>query len=307
MTREQMTTGRTAATGEADQALDEAFDRMAASDFELPSGFVNHGPMACEALAALGCDAAIDGWARWFADMVPEGPVPLAPTSPAGFDWQDALGVYGRLPEWLGYFNRSIGDDGWETVVATWVPRLMPGLATVLFHGAIRTAHAVRAVGQVDSPSRQAELARSLGYWAARFRVGQPPSDLVPVDEIARSTCETAADGAGYYVASPNIFNLHAVTGAMAVALLVGHVAADAGFAALAQLRAEHSAMFAGTDPAGAGDTTSGWDALLAGKAASSRDAHQVKLVEACRRGFAVTGDPILLAAADQVSGRRHP
>ena len=32
-------------------ALDEAFERMAAASFELPNGFVNHGAMACEALA----------------------------------------------------------------------------------------------------------------------------------------------------------------------------------------------------------------------------------------------------------------
>jgi hypothetical protein len=46
---------------DASPALDEAFDRLATSDFELPNGFVNHGPMACEALAALGCGERIDG------------------------------------------------------------------------------------------------------------------------------------------------------------------------------------------------------------------------------------------------------
>ena len=41
-------------------ALDEAFERMAAASFELPNGFVNHGAMACEALAALDCADDID-------------------------------------------------------------------------------------------------------------------------------------------------------------------------------------------------------------------------------------------------------
>src|ERR1700730_8568778 len=79
------------------QALDEAYDRMATSDFELPNGFVNHGPMACEALAALGREEAIDPWARWFTNMVGDGPTPVAPRSLAEFDWQDALGAYERL------------------------------------------------------------------------------------------------------------------------------------------------------------------------------------------------------------------
>jgi hypothetical protein len=45
-------------------ALDEAFERMAAASFELPNGFVNHGAMACEALAVLDCADDIDSRAR---------------------------------------------------------------------------------------------------------------------------------------------------------------------------------------------------------------------------------------------------
>ena len=56
--------------------------------------------------------------------------------APAGFQWRQALGDYGLLPEWIGYFTQAIGEDGWPTVVATWVPRLMPALRA-LFHGAI--------------------------------------------------------------------------------------------------------------------------------------------------------------------------
>jgi hypothetical protein len=46
----------------------------------------------------------------------------------------------------------------------------MPALRTALFHGAIRTAHAVRAIDAVDTPPRRGALARALGYWAARLR-----------------------------------------------------------------------------------------------------------------------------------------
>src|SRR5207247_1594262 len=48
-------------------ALDEALERMAAASFELPNGFVNHGAMACEALAMLDCTGDIDSWAHRFA------------------------------------------------------------------------------------------------------------------------------------------------------------------------------------------------------------------------------------------------
>jgi hypothetical protein len=40
---------------------------MAAASFELPNGFVNHGAMACEALAVLDCVDDIGSWARRFA------------------------------------------------------------------------------------------------------------------------------------------------------------------------------------------------------------------------------------------------
>jgi hypothetical protein len=138
--------------------LDEAYDRMHFSGFELPNGFVNHGPMACEALAALGCDEDIDSWARRFARS--SGNV-VEPVAPSVFDWFDALGDYERLGEWIGYFDARIGSDGWPTVVNEWVPRLFPGLAVALFHGEIRVAHAVRAVSGSDTESRRHEPARS--------------------------------------------------------------------------------------------------------------------------------------------------
>ena len=162
-------------------ALDEAFERMAAASFELPNGFVNHGAMACEALAMLDCTDDIDSWARRFAGA---GGASVDPVMLAGFQWRQALGGYHRLPEWIGYFTQAIDGDGWPVVVATWVPRLMPALRTALFHGAIRTAHAVRAIDAVHTLPRRGELARALGYWAARYREGQPIGPLPPAGDV---------------------------------------------------------------------------------------------------------------------------
>jgi hypothetical protein len=194
-------------------ALDEAFERMAAASFELPNGFVNHGAMACEALAMLDCTGDIDSWARRFAGA---GGASVDPVMPAGFQWQQALGDYGRLAEWIGYFTQALDGDGWPTVVAAWVPRLMPALRTALFHGAIRTAHAVRAIDAADTPPRRGELARALGYWAARYRDGQPAGPLPPAGDLRMAIVRAAADGARRYLARPSIFHLHGVTGAMA-------------------------------------------------------------------------------------------
>jgi hypothetical protein len=275
---------------------------MAAASFELPNGFVNHGAMACEALAVLDCVGDIDGWARRFAQA---GGATVEPVAPAGFEWRQALGAYPRLPEWIGYFARAIDDDGWPSVVETWVPRLMPALRTALFHGAIRTAHAVRAIDAVDSSPRRGELSRALGYWAARYRAGQPAGPQDNADAPRDAVVRAAADGARRYLGRPNILHLHGVTGAMAVEILVGHVPATAATAALAQVRAEHAALYAGVDPVDqphpAG--TPGIELTLA--AVRSLDPHQVKLVEACQRGLAATGDPAFAAAAQTVTGLR--
>jgi hypothetical protein len=275
---------------------------MAAASFELPNGFVNHGAMACEALAMLDCTDDIDSWARRFARV---GGVTVEPVAAAGFEWRQALGDYDRLPEWIGYFARAVDDDGWADVVETWVPRLMPALSTALFHGAIRTAHAVRAIDAIDTPARRGELARALGYWAARYRAGSPAGLQDSVGDLRTAVIRAAADGARHYLARPNILHLHGVTGAMAVEILVGHIPATAAAAALAQVHAEHARLYAGVEPVDDPRPATAPGDDLVPAAVHSLDPHQVKLVEACQRGLAASGDPAFAAAAQTVTGLR--
>jgi hypothetical protein len=283
-------------------ALDEAFERMAAASFELPNGFVNHGAMACEALAVLDCADDIDSWSRRFARA---GGATIEPVAPTGFEWRQALGSYDRLPEWIGYFAQVIDDQGWADVVETWVPRLMPALRTALFHGAIRTAHAVRAIDAADTPPRRGELARALGYWAARYHAGQPARSQGPAGDPRTAVVRAAADGARRYLARPNIVHLHGVTGAMAVEILAGHIPATAATAAFAQVHAEHAALYAGVEPVDNPRPASPPGGELVPAAVRSLDPHQVKLVEACKRGLAAVGDPAFAAAAETVTGLR--
>jgi hypothetical protein len=281
--------------------LDEAFERLAFSGFDMPNGFVNHAPMACEALAALGRAEDVDRWARRLAGS---GTPAVEPVVPRDFEWQEALGDIRRAPEWIGWFDRAIERDGWAAVVALWVPRLLPGMAVALFHGAIRTAHAVRAVDGADTAARRAELARSMGFWAALFAPGQPPAadvDAGDVGDVGVAVARAAADGARRYLNRPNIFNLHGVTAAMAVGILVEHIPAPAGAAGLAQVRAEHAALYRRTEPAGTIEVAGRGADELARLAAGSADPHAVKLVEACRRGLEATGDPVFAAAAERV------
>ena len=302
VTTEALTNGN----AEASSALDEAFERLAFAGFELPNGFVNHGAMACEALAALGFEDELDGWARRFARGAGQATGPVRPVT---FEWAEALGDYQRLPEWMGFFTEEIDGKGWPLVVETWVPRLLPALSTALFHGAIRAGHAVRAISVADTAARRQELARALGYWAARFRPGEPAGSPPEVADVRAAVVAAAAAGAGYYVAEPNIFHLHGVTGAMAVELLAPHIPDDAAALGLAQVHAEHLALYSrprrgsragratAPEPAGAPAQD------LARTAEASLDPHQVKLVEACRSGLQLSGDAVFAAAAETVTG----
>lgn len=285
--------------------LDEAFDRVSALDFEIPNPYVNHGPMACEALATLGFDSALGEWVESFETSMHRGIEPVEPTWGQQFVWEDRLGDYRLLPEWMGYFDRAIDDDGWRDVVGTWVPRLMPGLVSALFHGVIRTSHAVRALEVSDSRSRRAELGRALGNWAVWFGPGQATDDITPQGdgEPAAGALRAAAQGAGRYVSEPSIFALHGVTGAMAVHLLSAYVRPDDAVAAVAQLEAEHRVLYRDISEAPHGDADGVWDTRPTERAVGSFDPHQVKLVEACRRGLNLTGDPQFIAAARVVTG----
>ena len=230
--------------------LDDALDRVSGLDFEIPNPFVNHTPMACEALAALNLDSVIDDWVERYEKSMGQAIAPVTPSWRLDFDCEDLLGDYRLLPEWMGYFDRTIDDAGWRGCIAVWVPRFMPGLVGALFHGVIRTSHAVRAIEVADTAARRAELARALGNWAVWFAHGEPADESTMFDDPQPIALRAAAQGALCYVADPNIFNLHGVTGAMAVHLLAGHLAPLDAWAAVTQLQAEHRSLYRGVTPA---------------------------------------------------------
>jgi Questin oxidase-like len=304
--------GRAATTAQTALLLDEAFDRVATFDFEIPNPFINHAPMACEALVTLGLASTVNEWVDSHVSVLgAKFPTfagtrravhPVTPTWSHTFSWKDMLGDYRLLPEWMGYFERAIDDDGWREVVRTWVGRLMPGLASALFHGVIRTSHAVRALDATDTGGRRAELARALGSWAVWFGPGQPTDESIVSRDPQIAIAQAAAEAAGCYVAQPNIVTLHGVTGAMAVHLLSGYVDPFDAALALTQLEAEHRELYHDVSLDDVADADGEWDSQFASRAVRSSDPHQIKLVEACLRGLTLTGNSNFIAAARRVT-----
>ena len=175
-------------------AVNDALERLDDLGYERNLGggdLANHGPMAAEALAVLGHAAAIPDWVAVYRAVAPhhEPPVPYQRLTDDESDWRPALGDIGRAGDFEELFLRQMADDGWQQVLVRWWPRLLPGPMTGLTHGLIRTAHAVRGLAATDQPTRWqlGELARALGYWAARFIDAPGPGRLTGASSLAAS------------------------------------------------------------------------------------------------------------------------
>ena len=161
---------------------DEALDRYHATGPEFDGYLSNHGPMVVEALARLGRPELIHPWSDDYLRRLDEAPRGIDPIRPA--TWRDALGAPGRAGDWTTYFLRLSEEQLWSDLLATWWPRLLPGIAAGATHGVIRTGHAVRALRSADSAPRRRELAHALAYWAARWQ---------PVPAISTRGCSDVA------------------------------------------------------------------------------------------------------------------
>ncbi|MCM6774621.1 questin oxidase family protein [Nocardia sp. CDC159] len=162
-------------------AVNDALERLDDLGYERALGggdLANHGPMGAEALAVLGHGDAVPEWIEVYRNAAPhhDPPVPYQRLDGSDeADWRSALGDIARAGDFEELFGREIAEDGWQAVLMRWWPRLLPGPMTGLTHGLIRTAHAVRGLAATNEPTplQLRELARGLGYWAARF-VGAP-------------------------------------------------------------------------------------------------------------------------------------
>ncbi|XMN07517.1 hypothetical protein ACK8N7_16425 [Streptomyces griseobrunneus] len=169
-------------------AVGGALERLRGVGFEHGPRFVNHAPMAAEALAYMGYADDVPRWVdrnlrtHTYHD-VPDARWAIDPAD--ADDWRSALGDFSRVADWTALFERELALAPWPEVLARWWPRLLPGMSGVLTHGVIRTAHAVRAIsrsGEENLAYRQ-ELAQGLGYWAARYAShthGIRPGDEYP-------------------------------------------------------------------------------------------------------------------------------
>ncbi|MFI1167676.1 questin oxidase family protein [Streptomyces sp. NPDC020801] len=177
----------------------EALEMLRDTGCEFEGYLSNHGPMASDALIAMGYDCAVVPWVDAYRRRLD---APASATRRIGTseqEWRCALGDVRRVEDWIDFFRRELDERPWEEVLVLWWPRLAPGIAAAAAHGIIRTAHAVRALGRSAEPLPPLldELARGLGYWACRYHAF--PDQLThygsrPVDEAVEALPRLARD-----------------------------------------------------------------------------------------------------------------
>jgi hypothetical protein len=186
--------------------LNEAYGRFHRTGPEWGEDqLTNHGPMAVEVLVRRGRSEVVDRWTDRYIRRLDALPSVTGRITDA--DWAEALGDGRRIGDWTVYFTRVLAEEPWRQVLATWWPRLLPGIVAGTTHGVIRVGHVVRALlaGSQDRPTLD-ELAHALAFWAARARslpVSAVPSGrldpLTALDALPRIPVQrgTVADRLG--------------------------------------------------------------------------------------------------------------
>jgi hypothetical protein len=165
--------------------LDEALEAISFAAPELANGFTNHAPMTMEALCAVGRTDAVLPWLdKYRKQLIPS--LPSHETIPSR-EWHTSLGQYQLASDWRAFFENELKEASWPVVLDRWTSRLAPGFCAAATHGVIRTGHAARALSISESPTRLAELAYALAYWAATYQT--LPTDLSP-DPFAKRPAE---------------------------------------------------------------------------------------------------------------------
>lgn len=162
--------------------LDQALEELHRTDPEFSGGLSNHGPMACEALEALGETERIEPFFQGYRARLQ--PMPVASVLE---DWSAARGQPEARAGLIASMEAELSRSGPQALMHAALPQLLPGMVGGAFHGLLRTAHAYRGWTRSPSQPRARELAHGLGYWAARYQTlpGTPGAAAVPGRGVA--------------------------------------------------------------------------------------------------------------------------
>ncbi|MGE0679312.1 MAG: hypothetical protein AB7P69_00155, partial [Candidatus Binatia bacterium] len=89
------------------------------------------------------------------------------------------------------FFANELKEAPWREVLDRWAARFAPAICASAMHGVLRVGHVTRALALAETPTRVAELADGLAYWAATYQtlptdLSAQPAALRPSEAILR-------------------------------------------------------------------------------------------------------------------------
>src|SRR6266545_3779395 len=105
-----MTIGDAMATLTYVDAMGVALERLRGLGFEHGPSFVNHAPMAAEALAHLGRTDEVPAWLEHNLRVRRYHERPEPRWVLRAEDWSEALGDFGRVADWAALFERELAE-----------------------------------------------------------------------------------------------------------------------------------------------------------------------------------------------------
>jgi hypothetical protein len=173
--------------------LTEAYERFSSTGPEWGQDqLTNHGPMATEVLVRRGHAEDVPSWVDSYLRRLDE--LPAATSRITADNWREAMGDGRRIGDWTAYFSDQVEEQPWRDILATWWPRLLPGIVAGATHGVIRTGHAVRTLlAEEQNTTAALELARGLAFWAARA-LQVPQADQAAAAPAGRLDAAAALD-----------------------------------------------------------------------------------------------------------------
>jgi hypothetical protein len=98
--------------------IDQALEMLGGCGPEFGvNGLSNHGPMAAEALVALGRGDDLESWVEKYRKRLDDRPRNVAPV-PRG-RWHEALGHLEHVSDWEDFFTAEIDSAPWREVLDT--------------------------------------------------------------------------------------------------------------------------------------------------------------------------------------------
>jgi Questin oxidase-like len=165
--------------------IDRIIPEMGAFGSEFAGTYANHAPMVLVALSNLGGTEQrlheFFNFYRDFKQLVPFGPN-IAPVDRA--NWDSCIGQREREADLRDFFAVEVARLGVRDCLATYLPRLAPGVGASALHALMRIAYGLMRMDTV-------EIAAALAYWTATYlpmpmSTGAAPVTDDPVEVLRR-------------------------------------------------------------------------------------------------------------------------